>query len=235
MKAAVRRWAIVPAAGRGDRYGGRTPKQYTSLRGQPMLSWTLRALLAEPSITAIVVALAEGDRRWKRLPEAGNARIQSCTGGARREVSVARALAALDDRARDSDWVLVHDAARPCLHRDDLEAMFRELGDDPVGGLLAIAVSDTLKAEGSRGRVLRTVDRDGLWRALTPQMFRYGVLKRALAMCLERERAVTDEASAIEALGLRPRLVRGRGDNIKVTTAEDAALAAAILATRDTP
>jgi 2-C-methyl-D-erythritol 4-phosphate cytidylyltransferase len=232
MKAAVRRWAIVPAAGRGDRFGGRTPKQYTALGGQPMLSWTLRALLAEPSITAIVVALAEGDRRWKRLPEAGNARVGSCTGGPRREVSVSRALAALGDRARDSDWVLVHDAARPCLHHDDLEVLFLQLGDDPVGGLLAAPVSDTLKAEDSRGRVLRTVDRDGLWRALTPQMFRYGVLKRALAMCLERSRAVTDESSAIEALGLRPQLVRGRADNIKVTSAEDAALAAVILGAR---
>lgn len=234
MRAAACRWAIVPAAGRGDRFGGSTPKQYVNLRGQPMLSWTLRALLADKSITGVVVALAAGDRRWARLPEARNARVTSCGGGARRELSVSVALEALAGRARDSDWVLVHDAARPCLRREDLTQLFDELNDDPVGGLLATPVSDTLKADDAEGRVRRTVERDGLWRALTPQMFRYGLLRRALRLCLERERTVTDEASAIEALGLRPRLVRGHGDNIKVTSAEDAALAAAILATRAT-
>jgi 2-C-methyl-D-erythritol 4-phosphate cytidylyltransferase len=229
MNTAVRRWAIVPAAGRGDRFGGRTPKQYTPLLGQPMLAWTLRALLAERSISGIVVALASGDRRWRRLPEARNPRVRSCLGGAQRESSVARALEALSGEACDADWVLVHDAARPCLRREDLTALLREVGDDPVGGLLAVPVSDTLKAVDDTGRAARTVAREGLWRALTPQMFRYGLLKRALALCLERERPVTDEASAIEALGLRPRLVRGHNDNIKVTSAEDASLAAAIL------
>jgi 2-C-methyl-D-erythritol 4-phosphate cytidylyltransferase len=232
MTSAVRRWAIVPAAGRGDRFGGRLPKQYTPLRGQPMLSWTLRALLAERSISGVVVALAEGDRRWRRLPESRDPRVRACTGGARREISVAKALVSLEDRAQEADWVLVHDAARPCLRHEDLTALFQQLGDDPVGGLLATAVSDTLKAQDADGRARRTVDREGLWRALTPQMFRYGLLRRALALCLERERVVTDEASAIEALGLRPRLVRGHADNIKVTNAEDAALAEAILATR---
>jgi 2-C-methyl-D-erythritol 4-phosphate cytidylyltransferase len=125
--------------------------------------------------------------------------------------------------------VLVHDAARPCLRRSDLQTLLREVGDDPVGGLLAAPVSDTLKAADATGRAARTVERDGLWRALTPQMFRYGLLRRALALCAARQRAVTDEASAIEAIGLRPRLVRGNNDNIKVTSAEDAALAVAIL------
>ena len=229
MTAAVRRWAIVPAAGRGQRFGGRLPKQYIPLLGRPMLSWSLRALLAEPSIRGVMVALAPGDRRWPRLPESGDARVQCCIGGDRREASVRCALEALQGDARDADWVLVHDAARPCLQRPDLTSLFRTVGDDPVGGLLAVPVSDTLKSADGAGRCARTVAREGLWRALTPQMFRYGLLRRALALCLERERPVTDEAAAIEAMGLRPRLVRGRNDNIKVTRGEDAALAAAIL------
>jgi 2-C-methyl-D-erythritol 4-phosphate cytidylyltransferase len=142
---------------------------------------------------------------------------------------VRAALAALGSVAKDADWVLVHDAARPCLRRSDLQLLYGELDDDPVGGLLAVPVSDTLKAIDTGGRVSHTVARDGLWRALTPQMFRYGLLSRALALCAERERNVTDEASAIEAMGLRPRVVQGRDDNIKVTTAGDAALAAALL------
>jgi len=230
MIAAVRRWAVVPAAGRGERFGARTPKQYAPLLGRPMLAWTLRALLAERSITAVVVALAPGDRRWSRLPESAEPRVRACTGGARREHSVARALEALSPLARDGDWVLVHDAARPCLRREDLAALLRELGDEPVGGLLAVPVTDTLKRDDGRGGSAGTVAREGLWRAMTPQMFRYGLLKRALALCIERERTVTDEASAIEALGLRPRLVRGRSDNIKITNNEDAALASSILA-----
>ena len=229
MKAAVRRWAIVPAAGRGQRFGSRTPKQYTPLLGRPMLSWTLRALLADRSIDGLVVALAPGDRRWRKIPEAKDARVRSCLGGAQRETSVRNGLEALRGLARDCDWVLVHDAARPCLRKSDLRSLMREVGDDPVGGLLAVPVSDTLKASDQAGRAIRTVPRDGLWRALTPQMFRYGLLRRALALCLERERVVTDEASAIEAIGLRPRLVWGRNDNIKVTGPEDAALAVAIL------
>jgi 2-C-methyl-D-erythritol 4-phosphate cytidylyltransferase len=194
-----------------------------------MLSWSLRALLVESSIRGVMVALAPHDRRWSRLAEARDARVRSCIGGERREGSVRLALEALEGVARDTDWVLVHDAARPCLRRTDLTSLLRAVGDDPVGGLLAVPVSDTLKSADGLGRSVRTVARDALWRALTPQMFRYGLLKRALALCLERERPVTDEASAIEALGLRPRLVRGHNDNIKVTSAEDASLAAAIL------
>jgi 2-C-methyl-D-erythritol 4-phosphate cytidylyltransferase len=226
---AVRRWAIVPAAGHGARFRSDLPKQYTLLLGRPLLSWTLRALLAEPRIDGIVVPLARGDTRWRGLPEFADPRIRRCTGGARREHSVACGLDALENDARDTDWVLVHDAARPCLRRHDLELLFGALDADPVGGLLAVPVSDTLKRADSEQRVCATVARDRLWRALTPQMFRRGPLRRALRLCLERDRSVTDEASAIESLGLQPRLVRGRADNIKVTNPEDAALAEAIL------
>jgi 2-C-methyl-D-erythritol 4-phosphate cytidylyltransferase len=226
---AARRWAIVPAAGQGSRFGAELPKQYVAVLGRPLLSWTLSALLAEPRIDGVVVALARGDRRWRDLPEADDPRVRRCLGGARRELSVANGLEALTGHARDTDWVLVHDAARPCLRGEDLDRLLTQLADDPVGGLLAAPVGDTLKRADASGRALETVPRAGLWRAYTPQMFRFGLLRRALRLCIERGRAVTDEAAAIESLGLRPRLVAGRTDNIKVTNPADAALAAAIL------
>jgi 2-C-methyl-D-erythritol 4-phosphate cytidylyltransferase len=225
----ARRWAVVAAAGRGERFGGHRPKQYAPLLGRAVLSWSLRALLAEPAIEGIMVAIAEDDRRFARLPEARDRRVQSCAGGARREMSVARALRALEAEIGDRDWVLVHDAARPCLRRDDLQALFAGVDDDAVGGLLAVPLGDTLKSAGDDQRCARTVPREGLWRALTPQMFRYGVLRRALALCLDRERTVTDESAAVELLGLRPRLVAGRSDNIKITHPEDLAFAASVL------
>ena len=233
MTIAARRRAVVPAAGRGERFGATAPKQYARLLGRPVLSWSVGALLAERAIDGVIVALAAGDRRWRGIPEAVDPRVSTCVGGARRELSVASAMASLAPRARDGDWVIVHDAARPCLRCEDLRALLEATRDDPVGGLLAIPVSDTLKRDGSDGRSRGTVEREGLWRALTPQVFRYGLLKRALNLCIDRERAVTDEASAVEALGLRPLLVRGHSDNLKITNPEDGALAAAILRARE--
>lgn len=232
MTGAVRRWAVVPAAGQGTRFGAAVPKQYASLLGQPLLAWTLRALLAESSLAGVVVALAEGDTSWARLEQASHPRVRTCKGGTRREASVANALESLVGVAAETDWVLVHDAARPCLRHDDLQALFTTLEHEPVGGLLALPLSDTLKRADDGGCVEATVAREALWRALTPQMFRFGLLRRALTLCAERGRAVTDEASAIECMGLRPRLVRGHADNIKVTNPEDAALAEAILRAR---
>ena len=232
MTEAVRRWAVLPAAGRGERFGAATPKQYQKVRGRTVLSWSMRTLLTERSIYGIVVAVSAGDRRFARLPEARDARVRSCIGGARRELSVAHALECLAVEARDHDWVLVHDAARPCLHRDDLRRLFARAGRDPAGGLLAAPVGDTLKRGTADDHVDCTVPREGLWRALTPQLFRYGLLRRALALCLAHGREVTDEASAVEALGIRPLLVPGRADNIKVTRPEDLRLAAALLGGR---
>lgn len=232
MNAAVRRWAVVPAAGRGERFGGRIPKQYAMLHGRPVIAWSVAALLAERSIARVLVVLAKGDRRWRSIAESRDPRVSTCVGGERREHSVANALAALAGVARERDWVIVHDAARPCLRREDLRSLLAATRADPVGGLLAVPVSDTLKKLGAGGRSERTVSRDGLWRALTPQVFRYGLLARAMGLCIERDRIVTDEASAIEALGLRPLLVRGHADNVKVTEADDRDLAEAILRTR---
>jgi 2-C-methyl-D-erythritol 4-phosphate cytidylyltransferase len=226
---AARRWAIVPAAGQGTRFGAGLPKQYVAVLGRPLLSWTLSALLADRRIDGVVVALAPADRHWGDLPEADDPRVRRCLGGERRELSVANGLDALAGHARDTDWVLVHDAARPCLRGEDLDRLLTQLADDPVGGLLAAPVGDTLKRADADGRAQETVPRAGLWCAYTPQMFRFGLLARALRLCIERGRAVTDEAAAIESLGLRPRLVPGRTDNIKITSPADAALAEAIL------
>jgi len=205
------------------------PKQYIPLLDRPVLSWTLAALLAEPGIASVVVVLASKDRHWPSIEESRDPRVRTCIGGANREESVARGLAALGRDAAATDWVLVHDAARPCLRPDDLTALFETLHDDLIGGLLATPVSDTLKRGDGEDRSSATVSRERLWRALTPQMFRFGVLTRALALCRDRGRTVTDEAAAIELLGLKPKLVRGHADNVKITHPEDAALAAAIL------
>ena len=232
MTVAARRWAVVLAAGRGQRFDASVPKQYQRLLDRTVLDWTLDALLQERSFAGFTVVLSAGDRRWRRSRHAADARISTCTGGARRELSLLNALDSLSARAHDRDWIVVHDAARPCLDRRDLAALLAAVSRDPVGGLLAVPVTDTLKHADRAGKAVRTVDRASLWRALTPQAFRYGVLRRALKVCLDRGRAITDEASAVEALGLRPRLVPGRADNLKITRREDLTLAAAVLRAR---
>ncbi len=155
------------------------------------------------------------------LALAGNARVQAVSGGAERADSVRQGLAALRSRLDDDDWVLVHDAARPCLQAVELAALIERVGGDEVGGLLAAPVVDTLKRMDEVGRVAETVGRERLWRALTPQMFRFGILSRALADAAQRGMAVTDEAQAVELAGFRPLLVAGSADNLKITLPED--------------
>jgi 2-C-methyl-D-erythritol 4-phosphate cytidylyltransferase len=232
MTPAVRRWAVVLAAGRGERFGTRTPKQYQPLLGRVVLDWAIAPFLEVKAIDGVVVALASRDLRWRRSRYHGHRRVETCVGGRRREVSLVNALRALAGRASDQDWIVVHDAARPCLRPEDLRMLLRATARDRVGGLLAVPLSDTLKRADARGRSRTTLSREGLWRAVTPQAFRYGVLRRALALCIERGHAVTDEAAAIEALGLRPQLVACGGHNLKITRREDLELAAAILRSR---
>jgi 2-C-methyl-D-erythritol 4-phosphate cytidylyltransferase len=215
----------VPAAGSSQRMRGDVPKQYLPLAGRAVIEWSLAPLLLREDIDAIVVVLAPGDQRWQGLPVARQSKIITAIGGTERAESVRAGLAAFSERAADHDWILVHDAARPCLPKEDLERLMIELRDDEVGGLLAAAVVDTLKRADAEGRVLETVVRTALWRALTPQMFRYGVLRRAL----QQTTNVTDEAQAVEALGLRPRLIAGVADNIKITVATDLGRAERIL------
>ncbi len=231
---APRCWVVIPAAGTGQRMAAHTPKQYLPLAGATVIEHALAPFLDHPRISAVVVVLAAQDREFRRLACAGNAAILTATGGEERGRSVLNGLQALARRAAADDWVLVHDAARPCLTRADVDRLIKELGDEKVGGLLAIPVGDTLKREDSgRGRSAGSVGREGVWRAQTPQMFRFDQLREALRRAMASGNPPTDEASAIEALGLRPRLVPGSPQNIKITQAEDLQLAAAILAARN--
>ncbi len=224
---AIRYWAIVPAAGAGRRMGSAIPKQYLPLAGQSVIVHTLDTLLCHPRLAGVVVVISAEDEWW---PEVAAGRVTDkpllvVTGGAERSHSVLNGLNALQEQAHPEDWVLVHDAARPCLSTADLERLFTELTDDPVGGLLATPVQDTLKQVDAAGRIVATVDRSQLWRALTPQMFRLGPLRDALRGALAHGQLVTDEAAAMEAAGFTPRLIEGRADNLKITRPEDLALA----------
>ena len=225
-----RHYAIVPAAGSGSRFGSEKPKQYLDLLGRPLIFHTLKALTACPDIERVWVVLAPDDPWWPRFDwsELG-AKLETVRcGGATRAESVRNGLRAASTVAADDDWILVHDAARPCLSAAMLDALFAELSDDPVGGLLAVPVADTLKRADAGQRVAATEPRDGLWQAQTPQMFRYARLDQAF----KTDMAVTDEAGAIEAMGLKPKLVRADSTNLKVTYPADLALAAMILRAR---
>ncbi len=207
------------------------PKQYLPLLGQPLIRHTLAALCSAPAIERVYVVLSVGDQEWDKhdWTPFGAKLVPLFCGGASRADSVLNGLRAIADDTAESDWILVHDAARPCLAPWHIETLVRELIHDEVGGILAVPVADTLKREDSTHRIAGTVPRDGLWQAQTPQMFRYVMLKRAL----ESARHVTDEASAIEAMGLRPRLVRGDPTNLKVTYPLDLHLAEWILQHRE--
>jgi len=224
-------WLIVPAAGIGQRMKAECPKQYLTINSRFILDITLSRLLDNAPFAGCMVPLSAQDHWWPDSESSQDDRIQTCTGGRERADSVLSALHALDEQAGEDDWVLVHDAARPCLHSHDLSNLIDSLFEHPVGGLLAAPVADTLKqaSGGELPEVEATVDRSRLWRALTPQMFRFGALKRALALCLERGVAITDESSAMEFSGNMPALVEGRPDNIKVTVPSDLALAGFIL------
>jgi 2-C-methyl-D-erythritol 4-phosphate cytidylyltransferase len=229
---ADRLFALIPAAGSGSRMGASVPKQYHRLGGQTMLEHAVDALLAAPDLELVLVVVAPDDIAHRQLP--GRARLDFApVGGATRAASVRNGLRVLraTQGAEEDDWVLVHDAARPCLARDELNHLIDAVADDAVGGLLALPVADTLKRV-REGRVVETVERDGLWRAITPQMFRAGLLGRALDEAGATAEGVTDESAAVEALKMRPRLVEGEATNIKVTVPSDWPLAEAILRTQ---
>ncbi|KFN50298.1 2-C-methyl-D-erythritol 4-phosphate cytidylyltransferase [Arenimonas composti] len=225
-------WAVIPAAGAGRRFGAALPKQYHEVAGRSVLEHSLRAVLDHPDVDGAVIAIAADDPHWPGWREVGGKPVLSCIGGGERADSVLAGLQALPATVDESQWVLVHDAARPCLHRDDLARLLEAGGADAVGALLAAPVRDTLKRAGDDGRSVGTEPRERLWRALTPQLFRRGGLTRALQAALAAGAAVTDEAMAMERMGLKPRLVEGRDDNLKVTTPADLALAEFLLAGR---
>ncbi|MEW8506170.1 MAG: 2-C-methyl-D-erythritol 4-phosphate cytidylyltransferase [Candidatus Thiodiazotropha sp.] len=222
----ARCWGVVPAAGVGQRMGASMPKQYLGLAGRRVIDHTLERLLGHPRIEGIYLALSPRDELWQTCDFAEDPRIVRVEGGEERCHSVLNALGMLKQQAAEADWVLVHDAARPCLSRNDLDRLIDTLVEHPVGGLLGVPVHDTLKAVGGDGGVERTVSREGLWHALTPQMFRLGPLNQALENAIAKGALVTDDASAMELAGHRPLMVEGDASNIKITRPEDLQLAA---------
>ncbi len=218
-------WAVVPAAGIGRRMGEDRPKQYLPLAGRTVIEWALDRLLGLPGLSGAVLAISGDDPFWPELAYRAPVPLETVAGGEQRATSVLNALDRLAERADPGDWVLVHDAARPCLRPSDVETLCRTVGQGGAGGLLAVPVRDTVKRDDGAGHVAETVDRRGLWRALTPQMFPLGPLRDALRAALAGAAVVTDEASAMEAAGHRPRLVEGAADNIKITHPADLGLA----------
>ncbi|MEJ2455958.1 MAG: 2-C-methyl-D-erythritol 4-phosphate cytidylyltransferase [Candidatus Thiodiazotropha sp.] len=221
-----RLWAVVPAAGVGRRMGGEVPKQYLELQGRRVIDHTLQRLLEHPLIEAAYVALSPLDDYWPQCDFATDPRVVRVDGGEERCHSVLNVLRALQPVAAPDDWVLVHDAARPCLSTADLDRLITTLDGHPVGGLLGVPVQDTLKRVTPDGEVDTTVSRSGLWQAYTPQMFRLGLLTDALAQVLQQGELVTDDASALELAGYSPLMVEGHAGNIKITRPADLALAA---------
>ena len=219
-------YALVPAAGSGSRFGGELPKQYLMLHGKPLLQHALDRLLAQFPLARLYVVLAPDDELFEAMITVTSNVIVLRCGGRTRGASVHNALSRMT--GVDDDWIVVHDAARPCVDADSSLRLQRELANDDVGGFLALPVTDTLKRVDDDSRVVRTEPREGLWRAQTPQMFRFGVLRRAFG--LPGLDGFTDEAQAVEMLGLKPRAVVGNAFNVKVTFPDDLALASAILA-----
>lgn len=225
-------WAVVPAAGRGERAGGTRPKQYADLAGKPMLQWTLEALLSHRAIRGAMVVLAAGDTDWPGWTTLVGKPLRTAVGAGDRAGSVRAGLAALADACGADDWVLVHDAARPGLLSDDLDRLLAHGCAHAVGAVLALPVADTLKRANAAGEAMDTPPREHYWRAQTPQLFRYGALCDALDAAARAGVVVTDESAAFERLGQHPLLVPGSAGNFKVTTADDLALAATLLARR---
>jgi 2-C-methyl-D-erythritol 4-phosphate cytidylyltransferase len=223
MTESTKFWGIVPAAGVGKRMQADRPKQYLELAGKAVIEQTLSRLLQADVFEAIAVAISSDDPYWPELAIARHEKILTAAGGKERADSVLSALKSISDKASDDDWVLVHDAARPCITASDIHHLIACLIHDDVGGILALSSHDTLKNV-QDGRIAGTLDRNHIWRALTPQMFRYGTLKTALEEAAGNP-AITDEASALELKGLQPKIVEGRPDNIKITRPEDLPLA----------
>jgi len=218
-------WAVVPAAGSGKRLSAEKPKQYFSILNKTILEHTLERLLSHELVVGVSLAIAPADVYWDSIRFKTAKKVVVTTGGQERCHSVLNALDALQHISSPNDWVLVHDAARPCVRLQDIDKLINELNDHPVGGILAVPVHDTIKRSNMAAEIVGTVDRRQLWQAQTPQMFRLNSLRTALHLAIEDGFIVTDEASAMEHMGLQPRLVEGHTDNIKVTRLEDLQLA----------
>ncbi len=225
-------WCVVPAAGAGRRFGAAKPKQYHDLAGRPLIVRTLERLASHPRVAGLMVVLASDDPWWPGIERIENVPVATTIGGAERADSVLAGLRALPTSVGASDWVMVHDAARPCLRHEDLSRLLEQGTTHPVGAILATRVRDTVKQEENQ-EIARTVPREHLWRALTPQLFRRGELLEALARTRlengQKASAPTDDANALEQMGKKPLLVEGYDDNLKITSSIDLALAEWIL------
>jgi 2-C-methyl-D-erythritol 4-phosphate cytidylyltransferase len=224
----MRIWAIVPAAGIGHRFGSMIPKQYLNICGAPVLLHSINCLLRFDEFVKVIVVLHPDDKYWDDL-DLGSSRVETVIGGDERVDSVLNGLKMLEGIAEANDWVAVHDAVRPCLSYQDLRKLISELQNEEVGGLLASPIVDTLKKVNNRLEIMKTVDRDQIWSAMTPQIFRYSLLKEAISRQKKLRTPATDEAGAIEAIGLKPRIVQGEKTNIKITDATDLALVEQII------
>lgn len=222
-------WAILPAAGIGRRMGSITPKQYLPINGVPVISIALKKLASVDAIDGIIVVIHPEDSHWSKLDIDLGSKITTTAGGEERHISVLNGLMAIAGQAEAEDWVLVHDAVRPCVLVADIEKLLSELADSPVGGLLGAPVEHTMKRVGENQAVIETLDRSEIWNAYTPQMFRYGLLLQAMQSAQADSIGITDEASAIEALGHAVTMVQGAKTNIKITEESDLALAQTIL------
>ena len=225
-------WAVIPAAGRGKRFGGDVPKQYLEIAGQPLIAHALDALLSHPRVAGAMVALSVDDMRWPGWNERHRKPVLRCAGGGERADSVLAALLALPADIADDALVLVHDAARPNLRRQDLDALIDAALSNRDGAILGAPVRDTLKRADAQSHIVATEPRTELWRAFTPQAFRRGALIAALERAHADGIVVTDEAMAMERVGAKPVLVEGREDNLKVTTPADLELARYLLSLR---
>jgi 2-C-methyl-D-erythritol 4-phosphate cytidylyltransferase len=229
-----RYWFVIPAAGIGSRMGADKPKQYLMLGSKTILEHTITRILGLPNLAGIVVPLNSQDNLWTSLTILQHPLVHTIHGGAQRADSVLNGLNYLADKAHNQDWVLVHDAARPCVTIENIQKLCDDLASDEVGGILAVPVSDTLKQVASANKIQTTIDRTTLWQAQTPQLFRYKLLRDCLIQTLARNETITDESSAVELCGYQPKVVEGRSDNIKVTRPDDLGLADFILKQQDT-
>lgn len=222
-------WFVIPSAGSGSRMGADKPKQYLMLGDKTILEHTLLRILTLPNLAGIVVPLSREDSLWTSLTILQHPLVHTIHGGANRADSVLNGLNYLADKAHALDWVLVHDAARPCVTQSSIQKLCAELAGSDVGGILAVPVSDTLKQVANKNEIQSTVDRSPLWQAQTPQLFRYKLLRDCLIQSLANNETITDESSALELCGYKPQVIEGRNDNIKITRPDDLLLAEFIL------
>lgn len=214
-------WAIIPAAGFGNRMGAELPKQYLKIHGQYILEHTASKFIRLANIEGIVVVISVNDAYWPRLELSRNEKVMVTTGGEQRYHSVLNGLYRLDEVAGNNDFVLVHDAARPCVRIDDIAVLIEKISDHPVGGLLGVPARDTLKRADENNEITETISREGVWHALTPQMFRKAMLQQAIESAIANNIEITDEAQAMEHAGFKPKFVAGHPDNIKITHMHD--------------